>query len=396
MILSDRSRDINGAINELDSVAQSIEERGTKIIKMNIGDPARYFPTPNYVIDAYIDALRSRKTYYSSPMGLYELREQVAKKYRNLVTKDDVFITQGISEALMILNSAMINPHDEALILSPYFPPYLPFLKSSGGNPVIFEQDENNGWSVDTDMLRRYIHDMHLKYMLFATPSNPTGTILSRNVMSELAEIANDNDILLISDEIYDELTYGSARFTSISSVASEMPYVVLNGASKTLDSTGFRIGYIVVHGDGEDMDALRAKVYDYCSLRLSANTPAQYAVCEGMRNGREHKRALAPMVRAIEKRVKIMASAINAIDAMSVIMPSGAFYLLPKIDFDGLDIKDDFDFARRLLLEKGIQTVAGSGFGAPGHIRMVVLQEPDVVEDAAARLAEFCDEHSI
>lgn len=394
MILSERSAYINGAINELDSLADKLERSGKQLIKMNIGDPSRYFPTPKYIIDAYIDALKKHKTYYSSPQGLYNLRAQVAKKYNNLVSTNDVFITQGISEALMILNSAMINPQDNALIISPYFPPYLPFLKSNGGTPVIFEQDEKNNWSIDTDMLRRYIHDMHLKYMLFATPSNPTGTILSKKVVAELADIANDNDIMIISDEIYDELTYKGKKFTSISSVASDMPYIVLNGASKTLDSTGFRIGYIIANGDKEDMRALKSKIYDYCSLRLSANTPAQYAAYEGMRNVKEHKAAIDLMNSAIQARVKIMANAINRLNVMSVVMPSGAFYLLPKIDFSKLDIKDDYEFSRSLLLEKGVQTVAGSGFGAPGHIRIVVLHEPDVVAQAANRISEFCYEH--
>jgi aspartate/methionine/tyrosine aminotransferase len=390
--ISERSKYSINPIEETNSAVKLLELSGKKITKLNIGDPAKYFRTPQYIIDAYISALKDGKTSYTTAGGLYPLREAVAAEYKESgANADDVIITSGVSEGLMFLNSIVINEGDSAMVMRPYYSMYNSFLQTMGGIPVDMNLDEQNGWKLDIEGASKAAHSSkRLKYMIIANPNNPTGTVFGRNDLSELVDIANDNDIVIVSDEIYDHLVFKGQKFTSLADVAKGTPHIILNGASKALAATGFRIGYALIPEHDKASDAIREKFIEYSTMRLSANTPAQYAVLSGLTERSERERFVKHMVKEVEDRCDYASKLINESKYMKVVPPKGAFYLFPKVDFKSLSIKDDKELVDLLLKRELILLSRGSGFGAASHIRIVGLPEKEILGDAISRIDAF------
>ncbi len=398
--ISAKSRFAGNAIEEEDAFAAQLERSGKKIIKLNRGDPVVYFPTPKYMIDAYIRALKDRKTGYSFHAGIPELREAIAHRHRKLYKLDaaaeDVTVTQGISEAISFVDSMFIEKGDRAVVFRPYYSLYFSGLCINGGTPVYADYvSEING--IDTDLLRRTLgKEKRVKYMIFANPSNPTGVVLERKVLAEIADVANDHDIFIISDEIYDEITFNGAKFISISEVSRGIPKAIFGGASKCFDATGFRMGYTIIPEDDRFSAKIRTKFADYAKMRLSSSTPAQYAFAEAIRNTKKHNAAIKPMVKEIEDRTNFAFDLMNEGNNLRILSrPKGAYYLLPKVNIEKTDFKDDVDLVKRLLIEEGVQITRGSGFGAPGNIRIVSLPPKDILELAIRKIDRFLDRHS-
>ena len=400
-LLSRRSAFAENPIEEEDRVADELAEERRKVLKLNRGDPAAYFRTPRYILDAYVEAIREGKTGYSDPRGVRELREAVAKRYeRRYGLKTDfkhVIMTQGVSEAIALANAALIDKGDRAVLFRPSYPLYRPYLRLYGGVEVDGRYEESSGWGVDVDSLARTLAKLRgrkPKYLLVTNPNNPTGTVLGRNVLRELVDLSNEHGILLISDERYAELVFTGARFTSVCELARGMPYVILNGASKGFDATGFRIGFFLIPGDDRASVAVREKLADFAMLRLSPNTPAQYAFAAGLNNVAEHKRAMGAMLRQIASRVNFATKLVNESRYLETVRPSGAFYLFPKVDWSAIRIRTDREFVDRLLKEEYVQLTRGSGFGCAGHIRIVALPTKDILESAIDKINKFCRKH--
>ncbi len=397
--LSERSRFAINPLEEDDAIAEALERKGKEIIKLNRGDPAVYFPTPQYIKEAYIEAIRESKTHYTETRGAKELVDAVMGRYRRLygldLNEDDVVVTAGVSEALYMLNSALIDRNDRAIVFKPYYTQYIPYIGLAGGREYLLDYKENEGWGIDIDELDRHVrrlkHKARVKYVLLTNPNNPTGTVLSRKTLEGIVDLANEHKLLLISDEIYDEIVYNGARFTSIAQVAKGVPYVILNGASKNFDATGFRIGFAVVPGRDALSKELKAKLADFASVRVSANAPAQYALAEGLNNVVEHNRAIRYMVGEIEDRVNFAVKLLNENTSLSTVRPRGAYYIFPKIDLKGLHFKSDKEFVDSLLKSRYVQITRGSGFGTPGHIRIVSLPPKETLGEAITKLNEFC-----
>ncbi len=405
-MLSERSRYAENPIEEEDKLADRLEKRGMKIIRLNRGDPPKYFPTPKYIVDAYIKALKEGKTAYSSAEGIYSLRDAVARRYKRVYKLDsdanDVIVTAGVSEALSFLNSALINDSESAVLFRPYYPLYVPQIKLSGGLPLIEDYDENSNWNINTEKLARSLKEIkssgkinRIKYMLITNPNNPTGTVLNKRTLKEVADIANEYKILLISDEIYDEIVFNKAKFTSMSEIAKGIPYVILNGASKVFDSTGFRIGFMLIPGNDKRSEELRKTLYNYALMRLSVNVPAQYAATEAINNISAHRTAIKSMVKEIERRSNYATDLLNENKYLSTVRPNGAFYILPRINLQKMRIKNDKQFTDLLLQKKGIQVTRGSGFGASSHFRIVALPPKEILDYAINRINAFCKEQS-
>lgn len=400
--LSERSKYTKNDIEALDAVSEKLRKAGRKITSLNRGDPARYFPTPQYVIDAYIDALNERKTFYSRAQGSEELQEAVCGRYKRMhglhVQPADVICTAGITEGLSFLNSAVIDPGETAIIFKPYFTLYTSYLIRNHGVPILQSYDENDAWNVHIDKLRRSLVSLkksgkikHVKYMLITNPNNPTGTVLRKNVLEEIVSLANEYGVFLISDEIYDELVFNGAKFTSIGELAKGIPHMLLNGISKSYDATGFRIGFMILPEEDRNSVLLKKKLGDYARARISLNTPAEYAAATAMNNAKEHKKAVGKMVEEIEKRVNFSTKLLGENPYLSTVRPNGAFYVFPRIDLSQLRFKDDVHFVTSLLEKEGIQIVWGSGFGAPSHFRIVSLAEKEVLEYAINKINDFC-----
>ena len=405
MRFSKRSEFVKNAILELDPAAEKLRKGGRDIIKLNRGDPPLYFKTPKYIIDAYVEALKENQTFYSNGAGTSELKEAVSKRYRRLykvnVEEDGVICTAGVTEALLFINHALIEKKEGAVIFKPYYPLYLPRLMSEGGSPTFGFQDMRDGWAIHLDDLEaklrklgRHGRSKMARYMLITNPCNPTGRVFSRGVLKEVVDIANNNGILLVSDEIYDEFVFNGARFTSVSQVAKGVPHIILNGSSKVYDSTGFRIGFMLIPGEDRESEALKQKFVDYATTRLSLNTPAEHAVAEAIGNVGEHRGAVAGMVGAIKKRVDIAVKCLSENPAMDVIRPNGTFYLFPRIDLSRFDFGDGDVFAKKALFEAWVEITRGSAFGSPSNFRIVALPDEKTLALAIERINRMCRKH--
>lgn len=404
-ILSKYSKYAENAIEEENPTVHMMEKSGKKVTKLNIGDPAKFFPTPKYMIDAYIKALREGKTGYVDPEGILELREAVSKRYKRLYNvdvdpNDSTFITHGVSEALIFLNSMLVNPGDMAVMFKPYYSVCHSGFRLFGGVPIFQEYVHERNWDIDTDELDRKVkaakkEGSKVKYLMLTNPSNPTGMVLDRKVLQRIVEIAKNNDLVLVSDEIYDEVIFKGATFTSISQIAKGIPHIIFNGASKDLDATGFRIGFVLVPETDPVSMVIKKKVLDFCAIRLCVSTPAQYAVAEGINNTSEHKAEVAMFVKAIEERAELASKLINESKYMHVVPPKGAYYLFPKLDMGKLDLKSDREFVHTLLEEEAVLLTRGSGFGGDGHVRLVALPPKEILESAIDRIDKFCKRHS-
>jgi len=401
MFISKNSKFIGNPIRKLDLIAEKISREGKKVIKLNTGDPARYFSPPKSLEKGYIKAIKEKKFFYSSSLGVRELREEIAKRYKrdyNLeVSEDRIIIAQGISELIYFLNASIIDKEDSAILFKPFYPPYLPNLLFFGGKPLFSKLNEEKDWQLDTDDLRRKIkrEKKKPKYLLIINPNNPTGSVFDRKKLEEIVEIAKDFDIFLVSDEIYDELVY-EGEFTSICEVAKGIPYAIFNGASKSYVATGLRLGYAIFPEDDKKSEEIYKKFVDFASLRLCCNTPAQYAFAEALKNEKEHKAFLKKFLRELKKRIELSTKLTNEIDCLKVKKPKAAFYIFPKIDFSKLKIKNDKKLVEELLISQYVQVVDGSGFGSPGHIRIVTLADEETLKEAFQRISEFFKEKRI
>jgi alanine-synthesizing transaminase len=403
-ILSDSSKFVHSAIREEDDFAEGLRKKGKQIVKLSSGDPALYYPTPKYIIDAYADALSKGKTFYSRSQGVMELVDAVIGRYNSRygirLTEQDVMVTSGVAEALTFLNSAVINPGDPAVILKPYYTQYPVAIQMFGGEFLLGRYDEANEWNIDFDALAKLVRERKrgskkIKYLLITNPNNPTGTVLPRKALEEVVQLANEHDILLVSDEIYDEILFGGASFTSVCELAKGIPHLILNGASKAFDATGFRIGYVVAPENDSVSVELKQKLTDYCRVRLCANTPAQYAIASAMSNLTEHEKTVRLLVRAIEETVDSAMKLLCENPYLMAVRPRGAFYIFPRINMRALDFKNDKEFVHALLEEKLVQTTRGSGFGAPNHFRIVALAPKEVMSDCIERINAFCRKHA-
>jgi aspartate/methionine/tyrosine aminotransferase len=404
--ISDRSKYAANPLREDDRIVAELRAKGKRVVSLNIGNPPLYFPTPKYIVDAYVDALKKGKTAYAEADGVPELREAIAKRYKRMydvdATKDDVIVTQGISEGLEFINCAMINPGDYAVLFVPYYVQYIVDLKLFGGNPIICNYNENRSWDVDTDALERSIkkeisagHGRRIKYMMLTNPDNPTGKVLERRTLKRIVDIANDNGIFIVSDEIYDEIVYNGARFTSVAEVAKGMPYMILNGASKNFDATGFRLGFALLPEKDKKSMQLKEKLKEYAAVRLSSNVPAQYALAAAMNNVKAHSAAIKKMREEIQDRANYATDLLERNPYLKTQRPNGAFYIFSKVDLKALGFKTDKEFADALLEEEHVQIVRGSGFGLPSHIRIVALAPKEILGYAINKLNGFCERHA-
>ncbi|MGC8479614.1 MAG: pyridoxal phosphate-dependent aminotransferase [Candidatus Micrarchaeia archaeon] len=392
---------VENPIAETSHIAEQLEKNGKHVLRFSIGDPAAYFKTPEYILSAYKLALENHKTAYSDWKGNETLRKAIASRYKDLYNVDynpeNIQITQGVSEALQFINMSLIEKNTKAIIIAPFFTQYLPYILMEGGEPILSFHDFSNNWNIDTESIKEKIKNAGKnkpKYILVTNPNNPTGTAPSEKSLKEVVEIAKDNDIFLISDEIYDEILYNNTKFISVSSLAKGVPHMILNGASKNLIATGFRIGFCITPEDDKKSVSLRNSISILSNSRLSANTPAQYAVAEGISNKVEHKKAVTDFIRQVEKRSALSYKLSQESAFLKVIKPNSAFYIFPQIGLNILKINTDKEFVELLLKEEHLQVIRGSGFGMPGFIRMVTLPSEDKITEAFSRIEKFCIRH--
>lgn len=388
-------------IGENADLVDNLQKNGVKPIKLIMGDPARYFKIQDNVIKAYQTAVAEGKNFYLEGQGLEELREAVTERYSRMYNvdfdKNNVIITQGVVEALQFLNHTLIYGGDPAILVAPFFTQYIPSITLHEGVPLLAHYNESKDWDLDIDDIKQTLKKAKQKpkYLLITNPSNPTGTVSSEKSLKEVVEFAKDNDLFLVADEVYDEIVYNGAKFVSLSKLAKGIPHMIFNGASKNYLATGFRVGFSIIPENDPKSRALLEAFVKLSYSRLSANTPSQYAMLEGLRNTAEHAKAMSYFVPQIAKRSNTAAKLVNETEYLTTVQPNSAFYIFPRINFDLLTIKDDTTFVRELLKEVHVQLTRGSNFGMPGYIRIVTLPDESSLTDAIGRIERFCKAHS-
>ncbi len=356
------------------------------VISLGIGEPD--FTTPPAIVRAGIASLEAGETHYTSNSGILALRQALADHLERLygVSYDpetELLITVGVSEALYLALAATVDPGDEVIVPEPCFVSYKPEVLFAGGVPAVVPTSVENDFQVLAGQIEAVITP-RTKALLIGYPNNPTGAVMARERLLEVAQVAAKHDLLVISDEIYDRLVYG-VEHTCFSSLPGMRDHtILLGGFSKAYAMTGWRIGYAAA--PVEVLGAMR-KVHQYTIM--SAPTTAQFAALEALKHGEE---AVQEMRARYDRRRRLIVDGLNSI-GLTCFEPRGAFYAFPSIAATGLS---DEEFSEQLLREEKVACVPGSAFGAcgAGHVRCSYATAYDQIEQALERMARFARRH--
>ena len=376
------------AIRDIVLAARKVEQTGMKVDYLNIGDPVQFgFQPPDNVKQALINSINKGENYYSTSEGLLELREEIAKKENAKglsITADDILITNGVSEGLDMVISSIVEEGDEVLLPGPYYPPYASYVRLHGGIPVEFSVDLNNS-TPDIDDIKSKITSKTVAICLIS-PNNPTGVVFNENALKELVDIANEHNLYIICDEIYDQIIFDD-KFVGIGKVTGDSPVIVLNGFSKVHLMSGWRIGYIAFNRSPQ-LEALREHLPKLARVRIATSLPVQHAALESLRGPQNY---INDFVSEMKKHRDLVVKRLNDMPGLSCSNPKGAFYAFPKIEDNRFG--SDKEFVTKLLESKGVLTVHGSGFGeqyGSGHFRLVYLPSLEILDSAMNKIEEF------
>jgi aminotransferase len=357
------------------------------VISLGIGEPD--FTTPKPILDAGIRSLQNGETHYTSNHGKVELRQGITDNLQKLynVKYDaarEVVATVGVSEALYLTFTAILEPGDEVIIPTPCFVSYQAEVILAGGVPIEIPARLENDFSIDPDDIRKAITP-RTKVIFIGYPSNPTGAVAPREVMLEIAKIAEQHDLIVVSDEIYDRLVYDFEHvcFPALGESLRRRT-VLLGGFSKAYAMTGWRIGYAC---GPEDIIQGMVRIHQYTIM--SAPTTAQDAAIEALKSGEPH---VQEMVAEYDRRRRLLVAGLNRL-GLSTFEPRGAFYTFPNIRASGMD---DETFAETLLREEGVAVVPGNAFGpgGEGFVRACYATEYSKIEEALHRMERFMSRH--
>ena len=353
-------------------------------ISLGVGEPD--FDTPWHIRDEGIYSLEKGRTFYTSNSGLKELREEIARYMKRTQGIDydpirEVFITVGGSEAIDLMFRAMINEGDEVLLPQPSYVSYLPCTVLADGVPVVIDLKEENEFRLTAAELEEKITEKS-KILVLPFPNNPTGSIMTREDLEEIARVCIEHDLYVLSDEIYGELTYGSTHVSIASLPGMRERTIVVNGFSKAYAMTGWRLGYAC---GPEEIIAQMVKIHQFAIM--CAPTTSQYAAVEALRNGDED---VAMMREAYNQRRRFVVFKLREM-GLPCFEPRGAFYVFPCIREFGMTSEE---FATRLLKEEKVAIVPGTAFGdsGEGFLRISYAYSLDNLRKALGRLSRFVD----
>lgn len=356
------------------------------VISLGIGEPD--FVTPEPMLRAGIRSLERGETSYTSNSGTAELRNALSTHLDSLYgvrfdPNTEMLITVGVSEAMYLGMTSILDPGDEVIVPQPCFVAYTPEVVFAGGTPVTLACKVENNFQVTAAEIEARITPK-TKALLIGFPSNPTGAVMSRERMLEIAAVAEKYDLLVISDEIYDRLVYGTQHVCFSSLPGMKARTLLLGGFSKDYAMTGWRIGYIA--GPAEILGAAR-KVHQYTIM--SAPTTGQAAALAALQHGEEH---VQRMVAEYDRRRKLIVGGLNAL-GLDCFEPRGAFYAFPSIAKTGMTSDQ---FCDTLLKEEQVATIPGSAFGdgGDGYVRMAYATSYEKIETALERMHRFLKRH--
>ena len=365
-----------------------IAETMQDVISLGVGEPD--FPTPWRIRKAGINSLQDGKTRYTSNKGLEKLRQEIAayveRKYDVHYKTEEVIVTVGGSEAIDAAIRAIIAPGDEVIIPQPSYVCYEPITALAGGVPVIVETKAEDDFKLTPAQLLSHISP-RTKALILPYPCNPTGGIMEKEDLEAIAEILRKREIIVISDEIYAELTYGGKRHVSIASLPGMQERTILiNGFSKAFSMTGWRMGYAC---GPEPLMQQILKIHQYAIM--CAPTTSQYAAIEALRSCDDD---VAAMIEEYDMRRRLIVSGFNKL-GLTCREPKGAFYAFPCIASTGMTSEE---FCEQLLYEKKVAIVPGPAFGqgGEGFVRASYCYSTEHIQEALRRIGQFLDEHGL
>ncbi len=370
---------------EITAIRRMFEISGKKpdVINLGIGEPD--FDTPDFIKEAAYKAIKEGKTKYGPTVGIPELREALANRYNKLwgsgLSIDDVFITIGGENALFISMASLIKQGDEVLIISPAFPPYYAMATMLGASPKYLITRMESGFKPSVKELRKEITEK-TRIIVVNSPSNPTGAVYDRALVEEIVSVASENNCYIIADEVYESFTY-EGNFTSFAKMLKKYEKIlIVNSFSKIYSMTGWRLGFLIAKDENVRKNAPKLQLY----INTCPPTFTQYAALEALNSPEMEKRVQE--FREAYRRRRDMVYKLLRESGVETNLPEGAFYIFPRIP---IKMKSE-EFCMKLLEEKNVMTVPGSGFGegGEGHFRISYAASEEKIEEACKRIADF------
>ena len=387
--------DIRGPV--LDK-ARQMEEEGQKIIKLNIGNLAVFgFDAPEEIQQDIIRNLPGAAA-YSDSKGIFAARKAVMQYTQEQgidgVSLEDIYLGNGASELIVMATNALLNDGDELLLPAPDYPLWTAAVSLSGGTPIHYICDENNGWMPNLEDIKSKITP-YTKGIVVINPNNPTGAIYKDELLKDIVKLARDHELIIFADEVYDKVLYDGVIHTAIGSLSKDVLTLTFNSLSKSYRSCGYRAGWLVVSGDKKPARDYIEGLNMLSSMRLCANVPGQSAIQTALGGYQSINDLVKPGGRLCRQR-DLAYELITSIPGVTCIKPQAALYMFPRLDPKIYPIKDDQQFINDLLQETKVLLVQGSGFNWPtsDHFRIVFLPHEDDLRIAIGRIAKFLDNY--
>ncbi|WP_409437917.1 pyridoxal phosphate-dependent aminotransferase [Mycobacterium sp. SMC-14] len=390
--LQDVLYEIRGPIH---AQASRMEAEGHRILKLNIGNPAPFgFEAPDVIMRDMIQALPYAQG-YSDSQGILPARRAVVTRYELIegfprFDVDDVYLGNGVSELISMVLQALLDNGDQVLIPAPDYPLWTASTSLAGGTPVHYLCDETQGWQPDIADMESKITE-RTKALVVINPNNPTGAVYSREVLSQIVELARKHQLLLLADEIYDKILYDDVEHINLATLAPDLLCLTFNGLSKAYRVAGYRSGWLAITGPKEHATSFLEGINLLASMRLCPNVPAQHAIQVALGGHQSIDDLVLPGGRLLEQR-DVAWSKLNEIPGVSCVKPRGALYTFPRLDPEVYPIDNDEQLVLDLLLQEKILVTQGTGFNwpAPDHLRIVTLPWARDLSSAIERLGNF------
>ncbi len=391
MKASRRSMKMYYAIRQVTIPADEMESKGAEVIRMNIGDPNKWdFETPEYFKAALREAVDMVDNGYGDSQGSLELRQAIVdrefEKHGARIRSEDVIVTNGVSESVQVILGAMLEAGDEVLVPGPGYPSYTQYIGFFDGVPVPYEQVEENDWQPDIDMMRARINEK-TKGIVVINPNNPTGAVYPEKAVKEIANLAAEYDIPILSDEIYDKITFDTP-FYSFSRTPSDVKKIIMNGFSKVNLMPGWRVGYSYFMDESGELDELFEGVMRQLRARLCPNVPCQWAARASLQGPQDYIKELNAK---LSSRADYSYKRLNEIPGISTRRAKGSMFMFPNVEADLW--KTDMDFILDVLWNTGVLFVPGTGFCeefGQHHFRTIILPDIPILEKAYDKLETF------
>ena len=374
--------------------ALELEKQGNKVLKLNTGNPAAFgFKMPES-IKSRIAVDVEKALGYCDIKGIENARIAIrnyhsSKGLKN-ITEDDIFIGNGVSEAAYMVITALIGKDDEVLVPTPCYSLWTNLTYLAGGKVHFYQCDESNEWQPDIESIKKGINP-NTKALVIINPNNPTGALYSKEILSEIVNIARENNLIIISDEIYDRLVLDGKQHISTGAIADDVTVVTMNGLSKSHCICGLRCGWLCISGMEKNKKILRDALIRIASVRLCSNALMQLIIPDALADSSYTENMINSNGRITRQR-NVVTEELDKIDGISYVKNQAAFYLFPKLNLKKFGLESDREFARKLLDEKHILLIPGSGFSCADneHFRIVMLPEENELRNSIISIGDF------